>query len=188
MAKVKLINLTLREFFCLEDTSEYLFAFEHSPDFKKAVDHLSIGNVRQKPFGLVKDFQELYSGNVSTEQLIEQLMLFSGKSVDEILDAGILEFMQTRNYLKDAIASINEIEILKFGRDTTDEEKRAGIEKLGMYGVSIQIEKLCKGEIWRLKEVRELPYDTCFVWLAMWNDTAEFNEELQRIRMKKKPS
>ena len=188
MAKVKLINLTLREFFCLEDTSEYLFAFEHSPDFKKAVDHLSIGNVRQKPFGMVKDIQELYSGNVSTLQLIEQLILFSEKTEDELLNLGILEFIQSRNYLEQAIESISEIESLKFGREATDEEKRAGIDRMGLYGVEIQIERLCKGEIWNRDIIRALPYNRCFNWLAMWNDRAEFDEELQRIRSQKKPS
>lgn len=187
MAKAKFINIPLRDFFELEDSSEYFFAFEHSPNFKEAIDHLGIDNMRQKPFGIVKDLQELYSGNVSTAQLIEQLCLFSGRTEEQVLDMKILEFMQSRNYLEQSINRISEIESLKFGRESTDEEKRAGIDRLGMYGVSIQFEKLCRGEIWRREEVRATPYETCFLWLSMWNDRAEFEEELQRIRMKKKP-
>ena len=187
MAKAKFINIPLRDFFELEDSSEYFFAFEHSPNFKEAIDHLGIGNMRQKPFGIVKDLQELYSGNVSTAQLIEQLCLFSGKTEEQVLDMKILEFMQSRNYLEQSINRISEIESLKFGRGSTDEEKRVGIDRLGMYGIETQLDKLDHGMLWMTDEIRALPYERCFIRLAMWNDVNEFNEELQRIRMKKKP-
>ena len=187
MAKAKLINLPLKDFIQVADATEYFFAFEHSPNFKEAVDHLGIGSIRNKPFGMVKDLQELYSGNVSTDQLIEQLCIFSGKTIEEIYELGILEFMQSRNFLETELTNLSEIESIKFGRDASDEEKRAGIDRLGLYGVEIQIERLCKGELWRRDEIRATPYNRCFNWLAMWNDRAEFEEELQRIRSQKKP-
>ena len=183
---INFINITLRELALLEDRSEYYFAFQYSPTFKDPVDHLGIGELIRKPFGLIKDKQETLSRIDGTDEFVSLLAEFAGKTEEQIIDMGVLEFMQTKAYILDQLALIADMEKQTLSRVTTSEEEQAGIDGLAVFGVEIQIEQLCKGEIWQRDKVRATPYHVAFAWLSMWAKRSDYNERLQEIRMRKK--
>lgn len=184
MQNVKFVNISLRELSLLEDNSEYMFALQYSPTFQIPVDHLGIGEIMLKPFGLIKDTQESLSKFGSTDDFIGLLSQFSGKTEEEIIDSGLLEFMQSKAYLIEKLTELAEMEKQTLSRGTTTEEEQAGIDALAVFGVEIQIEQLCKGEIWQRDKVRATPYHVAFAWLSMWSKRSDFNERLQEIRMR----
>lgn len=185
MPSVKFANISLLQLSQLEDKDEYHFVFKHSPDFQKAVDHIGIGELHMKPFGMIKDAQESFSAEDTTDAILEYMSEFSGKSVDELLNVGVLEFFQSRNYMTEELAKITEVERITFSRGTTNEEEQAGIDELSKFGVELQIEQLCKGEIWQRDAIRATPYHIAFTWLAMWAARSDFQERLNEIRSKK---
>ncbi len=185
MPSVKFANISLLHLSQLEDKDEYYFVFKHSPDFQKAVDHIGIGELHMKPFGMIKDAQESFSAEDTTDAILEYMSEFSGKSVEELLNIGVLEFFQSRNYMTEELAKITEVERITFSRGTTIEEEQAGIDELSKFGVELQIEQLCKGEICRREEIRATPYHLAFSWLAMWAERSDFQERLNEIRSKK---
>lgn len=185
MPSVKFANISLLQLSQLEDKDEYHFVFRHSTDFQKSVDHIGIGELHMKPFGMIKDAQESFSAEDTTDAILEYMAEFSGKSVEELLNVGVLEFFQSRNYMTEELAKITEVERITFSRGTTNEEEQAGIDELSKFGVELQIEQLDQGMVWMTDAVRALPYYRCFTRLAMWAARSDFQERLNEIRSKK---
>jgi len=185
MPSVKFINISLLELSQLEDKDEYHFVFKYSPDFAKSFDHIGIGELHMKPFGVIKDAQESFSAEDTTDAILEYMALFSGKTIEELLRIGVLEFFQSRNYMTEEIGKINEVERMTFSRGTTNEEEQAGIGELSKFGVELQLDQLDHGMVWMTETVKALPYYQCFTKLAMWSARSDFHERLGDIMSKK---
>ena len=178
---MKLENIALKEFLQLDNVDEYHFAFKYASIFKEKVDHLGIGNLLIRSFGAVKDIQELYGTNFNVFDLVKGLTTLCEKTEQEIYDMGIVEFVQARNYFESELEKISNAEAVTFNRTPTDRELRAGIENMGIFGVELQLDSLCQGDITRRDKIRAEQYGKCFTWLAMWQARSDFQEEYNRI-------
>lgn len=176
---IQIENITLKDYFKLEDTSEYDFAMKYAFRFTEPNDKLNIGDIMQLSFGLIKDFQYDYSQGLTFDKMVSYICQAANKKTlsNEQLDI----ICQTANYFKSEIDKLNSYEGELLGYEPTGEEIEAGIEEFNQFGVFNQIDSLACGDITKHDEVRALPYSVCFTKLYKDKLSSEFQKRYNKI-------
>ncbi|MCK9281336.1 MAG: hypothetical protein M0P71_11990 [Melioribacteraceae bacterium] len=179
-------NITVKEFLELHDPElihQYEFFFKYSIVMNEAVDHFHIGDMTAKSFGLIKDLQfDISSGETGWIKLIEYVEKLINK---KCIDLDLTTFVQTWKYILSEIERITEIESIVLKYEATDEEIQAGIDKLGILGIYMQIRSLTKGDITKNDEVRSMRYDEAFTELVAQKMLSDYEKELIKIMSKR---
>jgi len=182
---IELDNITLREYFELEDRSEYDFAILYAKPFQEVYDTFGIGSLFNKPFGKVKEFQQAHAEGLTWEQLTDWIAEFSGKKLFRISSTGILEFMKGKNHLFKEIETINTVEAEKLGYTPKAEEREAGIDDAKEFGFYPQLLSIANGDGLRVKEAEELEYSYAFLYLSYSNWKSNYQTRLMELQNKK---
>jgi hypothetical protein len=177
---IELTSISVSQYLELEDKSEYAFAMKFAFRFREPVDEYGIGDIMERTFGWVKDFQyEIEQGLTFAKQidLISELKIIKaiGK---EPLD----KFMRFSSYLISEVQKIVEIESEKLAYEPSPEEVEAGMDRFDGLGVYLQIRSLTAGDVLKFEQVRALPYSLCFTELYTAKQQSDYQRELNRIK------
>lgn len=180
-------NITVKEFLELQDTElihQYEFFFKYSIVMNEAIDHFKIGDMTEQSFGLIKDLQfDISEGETGWIKLISYIEKIIHQKCG---DLDLTTFVQTWKYILSEIERISEIESIALKYEATDEEIQAGIDRLGVLGIYMQIRSLTKGDITKNEMVRNMKYSDAFVELVTQKMLSDYEKELVKIRSKSK--
>jgi len=180
---IELRNIKLKEYFELEDKSEYDFAIKYSFNFNKEVNIFEVDELMKQPFGLIKDMQ-YYLNELTWERLVEFIEKLSGIDSKKIGDTKLIDICQFKSWIVSEINKINLIEEQALSYDVTEEEKQAGIDELSMLGTHLQIRSLANDDLTKYEAIRSLPYELCFTELFTKKKLFEYQERLWKIKSK----
>ena len=182
---IQLEDITLRDYFNLEDKSEYDFAIKYSQFFTDALDLFSTGDFTELSFGLIKDLQYDISNGLTWIKLIEYIEKLTGKSAKVIAGYNLRAICRYRAYIESEINRINEIESELLSYTPTSEEKEAGIDEFNKFGSYGQLRKLATTFGKSPEEIRQWKYDLCLLELLYSKTNYDFQEKLYKIKSKK---
>jgi hypothetical protein len=168
----------------LDDGYVYTYSLKFGRYLNKPIDHFGIGDLREKTFGQVKDWQEMFAAGVDITDMPKALALFVTKPLKAIYFQPIVEVAQTFAFIVEQIKDITEVEGIALARRLTDEENTAGVERFEVYGVYPQLRSIATAFHVTINEVKAMPYNDCFVELCYQKDLAEYQLDYS----KKKPS
>lgn len=183
---IELKNITLEQYAALEDKSEYDFMMKWAFMFNKPVDHFNIGVFDEHPFGLVKDIQQDMVEGIKWDKMLDYISQLSKKSIKELQKTSLLELCQVKNYVVSEIQRLVEIEGQVLVYESTEEEKRAGIETFAVFGVYSQLLSLAGGDPIKIPDARKMKYVDAFVYLVYEKTKNDFERNLIAIRNKSK--
>ncbi len=179
---IELKNITFEQYIRLEDRSEYDFAMKYGYPFLKPEDVCSIGDFTQLEFGLIKDLQQDISQGLTWEKMLSYMVLLSGKDEIYFYSISLIRITRFRNYIVDEIRRIVEIENKILAYNPTEEEVRAGIDKLSVFGVYSQLRQLATTFHQPIEWARKLKYEDAFVELCYQKMSNDFERALIEIR------
>jgi len=183
---IELDDITLKEYFELEDKEAYDFAIKYSKElYNSPIDIFNAGDFTEMEFGLIKDLQYDFENGLTWMKLLEYISQISGKDIKQIVQFRLLSICRFRNYLTDEIKRINEIEIKLLGHDPSPEEVQAGISEFNKFGSYGQIRKLAMDDVTKIKEVKKIKYSTCLMELYYQKTANEFQEAYYNIKYPK---
>jgi hypothetical protein len=178
---IELKNITYKEFLESPEIAYYDFASRYGNQFNEPIDHFKLGDAMSWEFGTVKDIQYDLQTGLTWDQLIDYLCKISNKDIEVFKDSDFIDICQQKTYILSEINKINEVESIKLNYNAKADEINAGIDKLGIYGIYLQIRKLAKEDITKIKEVRKMKYQDCFIELCVIKDIDEYTERYNAI-------
>lgn len=179
---IELFDISLREYFELENIKEYNYAIRFAYSFNKSVDHFNIGDMMEKPFGLIKDLQFDIQNNLTWEQFVKYISMLSGLSEKEIAEKKLLTVCQTRAFILSEIENITKVEEISLSHDVDNDEQEAGIGLFDGLGIELQIRALTGGDITKKELIRQTKYQDCFVELVIQKRMSEYQTNLNIIK------
>lgn len=179
---MELKNITLGEYLAMDDQTEYDFYMKYSTALNTCRDHLHIGDMMQQPFGVIKDLQFDLVQGMNWTQVQEYMMKLSGRKCADISAMPLDKFCQTWKYVQDEIGKISEVESIALAYIATDEERRAGIEKLSDLGAYLQFRSVAQSLHMTIDQVRDMKYEDAFLELVAQKMLSDYDRELYRIR------
>lgn len=182
---IELENLTLKDYFELEDKSEFDFAIKYGYTFNKGIDVFEIGDITYLTFKQVKDLQDSYYNGINWMDILELINQVKGTPIKQLAKNNLVDMCQFKSYLVLEIERVNEIESLTLGHEPDSDQKEAGIEELSVLGVFWQYDELTNGDITKMETVEDLKYTNCFLKLVANKRAAEFKDRLFEIKTKK---
>lgn len=186
--KVKIVNITFKQYFNLEDRTAYDYALKYGK--LPPCDFLGLGSFLERPFGFVKDMQYLATSStgLTWSGFFEQLEKLLKISFDKLTDKSLFELYQTRLYCVEEIEKINKTESESLGHSPTPEESAAGLERFAEYKAFIQYDALAAGDLTRFEEIEKLPYSLCFTKLKLEADRDQYDRDYTTILKNKNRS
>ena len=176
---MEILNITYREYFDLEDKSEYDFAIRYS----EAKDYYNIGDFTELPFGLVKDLQFYLQQGFTFDQFIEHFEKITKLKVGE---AKVIELFGYHKYLQAEIQRIVDIENKLLSSDPTNEELRAGSENFEKFGSYPQFRSIMVELHLTEQQVYDMTYNKALTELLYQKETNDYQKKLNNILMDKK--
>ena len=177
---IKLNKITVKEYFDLEDKSEYDFAMKYAFIFNDAVDEYEIGDMQDLPFGKIKDLQYEFEQGISNNRLMEIASELSG--IKSFANEPLDKLWRFLNYLKESMLSIIENERKLLSHEPSDLEKRAGLTRFEGLGIGLQIRELAGNDITKREIVKQLPYSLCFLHLYEGKQISDFKQRISEIQ------
>jgi hypothetical protein len=175
---IELINISFKEYFYLDDRSEYDYAIRYAYKFNQGIDNFGFGDFMKLSFGLVKDLQYDLQNGLTWEQIIDYMILI--KNV-EYGGNTLLEMCQQRQYMVNEIERISKVEAIALSHESTDEEVRAGIEDFEPLGNYLQFRQLAITFSKSIDEVRAWPYELCFTELVAQKKLNDYEKRYTKI-------
>lgn len=182
---MKLPNIKFKDYIAMSDRTMYDYAIKHGITLNRSVDHLKIGDLKKKPFGFVKELQELFSTGDESNRLIEIMCVLGGITLSEFGNFTLVDAFQSISFIRKEIEEISFIESEMLSYTPTGEDLAAGIEDFAKYGSYTQVRALCQAWALQPREVEGIDYSTCFLELCYQADSARFDKrkmELQRAK------
>ena len=174
---IELHNLTVKEYFDLENKDEYNFAIKYAFEFTEPVNMLNLPDIDDIEFGIVKDIQACITDNSLT---IYKEIEFICKILNvESVGGYLLTYLcKSVNWLLNAVAEKLTIESKMLVGQPDNIDIEAGIEQtFDGLGILIQIDSLAGGDVTKYEQVRKLPYNVAFTKLYLNN---RYNEHERR--------
>jgi hypothetical protein len=170
-------NISLAQFVLLSETDRAeWYIYLATPEFKTPFDHLGIGEIDSKTFGLIKEAQTELFESVNVLDIIKWLSRFSEKTEDYLkTKIGIFEAYRTFEYLRTELIKLTENERDLLSEQPDGKMLAAGINEFEQFGVYLQLRKLTNGDITKIKEVESIEYNTCFLELYYQKVMNDFN-------------
>ena len=183
---IELEDITLREYFELEDKTKYDFAMKYTKSiFNEPLDLFNSGDFTELSFGLIKDLQFDLSQGLTWVKLIDYIEKISGKTAKQIAGYKLTVISRYRAYIESEINRINEIESELLSYQPTSDEQNAGIEDFNKFGSYGQQRKLATTFMKSPEEIRQWKYDLCLLELYYQKTNYDFQDRLFKIRNKK---
>lgn len=179
---LELQNIKFKEYLTLDNTYEYDYCAKFAYKFKERIDHFGIGDLMQKPFGDIKDFQYDLEHSLSWQQMTNYFTLFSGVSSKEIGDKLFIEICQAKSFLVSEMEQLIEIERIALASQLESDEEEADTGELRDFGIYLQLRKLAVTFNTTIYEIKKWPYEDCFTELVADKRIYEYNKRLSEIR------
>ena len=178
---IELDDITLKEYFELEDKTEYEFALKYA----KPLDVFNVGDFTEFEFGFIKELQQDMNEGLTWINLIEYLERLMKKDKKQIVNYKFWTIARFKSYIEAEIERITEIEneLLSYVPDAI--EVQAGIEAFNKFGYYGQLRKLAKEDVTKLKEIEKTKYSICLTELYYQKTSDEYQNEYNRIKYKK---
>lgn len=175
---MQLESINIGEYLHLDpDKKEaYDFAVKYSKQCEPK-DILNFGDIADKKFGEVKNFQTMVS---SKDFFVKFLTYFDTK----VIYLNVFDFFAFYNYFIKEVDRINLAES-SLAHKPTHEEEIAGIERFEKFGVGIQVDNLAMGQVWMYDTINNLPYKDCFFKLSYDKTSNDYQRDYQNILMRK---
>lgn len=181
---IELDNITLREYFELEDKTEYDFGIKYGFIFTQGKDFFNVGDFTNLTFKQVKDMQDYCQQGITWMQILDFVSEVKKIDVKEIARNKLVDICNFKSYIVSEIERINEIESIALGHTSSDDELEAGVKELSELGVFWQYDELTGGDITKKESVEKLPYSLCFLKLVANKRKSEFENKLFKIKNK----
>jgi hypothetical protein len=178
---IELESITLSQYFDLSNegkAKEYDFAMKFTFPFTDPVDEYKVGDLREQPFGLIKDMQYDIEQGISFTQLLEYIQTIT--KIKDLKDEPLDKLCRFIAYLKDGIEQILEVEQQTLAYEASDIEVSSGIDRFQGLGVYLQIRSLTGGDVTKYDAVRALPYHLCYTELYTSKQLKEFEQEQRK--------
>ena len=176
---MKLNSINIGEYLHLseEDKEEYDFALSYSVQ-AEARDVLSFGDITDKTFGEVKDWQQRFT---EPDVFVKFLTNYYPQSIN----FDVFTFFAAYRFIENEVIRISEVENKLLKHEPSPEEEAAGLERFSQLGVGIQIHSLAHNQTWMRETVRQLPYKEC-LWTLVYDKTcSDYQRDYQKILMNK---
>jgi hypothetical protein len=177
-------NIPFAEYLKLNETAQYIYTYSYKFGFlfNRAVNHLHIIPLLEQPFGAVKDYQQMFNESIDVSEIPRIIALFINLPLRELYQLGVVEVFQTFAFIREEMEVINNAEMKMLHREPTEKELKADSERFEIYGVYPQLRNLAGKDFMRIKEVREMPYNVCFLELCYQKDEAEFQQDYAKVK------
>lgn len=173
-------RIKVKEYLQLIDKSAYNFAINYAEEFHLNKDCLGIGDIGELTFELIKDFQsDLEDGSLTFEKQINYLKRILSEAV--INNSYLNDLCNTIIYLTSGIVKMLEIESEVLGGEPSPEEEAAGLNRFELLGTYLQYRQLADNDITKIKEIKKMTYNECFLELYTRKQESDFQRDLQRI-------
>lgn len=179
---IELDDLTLREYFEIEDKTEWDFVLKYI----EARDVFKAGDFTELSFGLIKEIQEAINNGMIWDKLINFIARILKKKERVIGTYKLLDIGRFKSYMISEIERINAIEEQLLGHTPTAEEKQAGIEEFKKFGFYGQIRTLAKHDVTKIDEVENMVYSIGLTELAYQKTESDFKKAYHDILYPKK--
>jgi hypothetical protein len=174
-------DITLKEYFELEDRSEYDFVMKYSQRFNEPTDIFGMGELTNRSFGFVKDLQYTFSEGVEWKELINFVEVLTGETQRKLIEYRFIDWCKFMAFMVESLGTISKLEE-HLVYQTTGADEDAGISNLNKFGVFIQIDTLAKGDIRLYEQIRGLKYDLCFTKLLMDKEIQEYINNRSKVK------
>jgi hypothetical protein len=164
------------------DGYQYIYAIKFGKFLNNPVDHLAIGELRQRTFGEVKDWQSMHEGGLVLRDYPVALSIFFDKPLPELYALGVVEVCQTVAYLCEQIRNICAVEREALVRKPTIKEVKAGLDRFNRYGSWPQLYSIATTFGKSIQEVRRWSYNECFVILCYQKDYSEYQTDFLKVK------
>lgn len=173
---IELDRITLKKYFEISDIERerYDFAMKFAIQFTRPEDTLSVGDVSDLPFGLVKEYMHDLS-NMTFVKQIEYLERIRKIDYGNVL---IDVFTRALNYLNIEILKLVELEGKTLVSNASAKEIAAS-ESLSDLGYYIQLRELANYDITKIESVKKMSYSTCYLELLARQRISEFEKKLK---------
>lgn len=160
-----------------EERESYDFAIKYSEQ-AEARDILAFGDLTDKTFGEVKDWQQRFS-----EQ--DVFVKFLTNYYPESVGFDVFKFFAAFRFVEGEVLRVAEIEAKLLHHEPSIEEEAAGLERFAKLGVGIQIDSLAKGQVWMYETVRQMPYKECLFKMVLDKTNNDYQNEFQKVLLNK---
>jgi hypothetical protein len=171
-------NIKYKDYFTLEDRSEYDFAIKYC----KAEDVFNVGDFIELPFGIVKDMQYHVTNGLTFETFIEY---FTKLTKVDVKDVYLFDLFKFHKHVISELEKIYDIENRSLSSEPTDLELRAGIENFSKYGYYSQFRQIMITFGISEQQVYDMPYNKVFMELLYQKDLNDFHSRYSKISMSK---
>jgi hypothetical protein len=183
---IELEDITLKEYFELEEKENYDFAIKYSKSvFNKPLDIFKIGDMTELSFGLIKDLQYDIEQGLSWMKFLDYLEEITGIDVKKIVNYKLTAICRVRSYILKEIERINEIENELLAYYPDSDEKNAGIDEFNKFGNYGQLRKLANEDVTKLDEVKKIKYSIGLMELYYQRVESDYQLRLMKIKSKK---
>ena len=176
---MKLKSINIGEYLHLseDDKEAYDFALNYSLQ-AEARDLLSFGDITNKLFGEVKDWQQRFT---ESDVFVKFLTIYYPDSIK----LNVFDFFAAYRFIENEVIRISEIETKLLKHEPSPEEEAAGLERFAQLGVGIQIDSLAKGQVWMYETIRALPYKECLFKMVLDKTNNDYQRDYQKVLMNK---
>lgn len=180
---MELENITFGQYLALPDPDreQYDFFMMYSTVLNNPTDTMAIGDMTERSFGLVKDMQYDLSQGMTWTAVTEYIIKLTSKSYADIAGMPLDQFCQGWKYIQGEIERITEIEAITLAYTPTDDEVRAGIDRLAPLGMYLQFRSIAKSLGYSIDQVKAMRYDEAFLELTTQKLLSEYETEIARI-------
>lgn len=175
---IELKNITVKEYFELEDTSKYDFAMKYAIRFTDPVDEFKLEDFFEQKCGLVKDFQYDYERGLSFAQSFDYACKFSQKELhNEKLDV-VCRFIR---YLIEQLINIIKVEREVLSHDANEDEERAGLERFENIGIYLQLRSVAITFNTTPQHIKEWTYSELLAEMFTAKQVSDYQREYNKI-------
>ena len=175
---MKLRNISIAEYIALDDSTEYDFAIKYALE-AQAKDVMRFGDMTTKPFGLVKDYQYIFSKPNSLSKFVTK---YGAKKLQGL---SVFKFFAFFRYMVEQVERINKIENVLLSHTPGDDEVAAGLDRFNKFSSILQLDSLANGSLLDYSKIRALPYEDCLTKLALDKERNDYQKDYQNIMSRK---
>lgn len=171
------IDTTYREFIKLNEEDRFGYTFQITYGNFEKKDYFSNTPLEKRTFGEIKRLME--SAQESEYAFINEILTINDYSLDNILDRPAYEFLKTVEYIADKIVDFVEMENTQLVPQVQGKDYSSQLEQVDFSMFTdeyIQLRELSNEDITKIEQIRNLPYEQCFVELLYRTKQADFEK------------
>lgn len=171
------INTTYEQFLKLNEEDKFGYTFQVTYGKFEKRDYFSETPLEQRSFRTVKTLMSAAADNEFA--LVNEIFKIEDYSLDKVLKRPAYEFLKTLEFICEKIVAFAEMENTQLVPQVQGKDYSAQLEQVDFSVFDeefIQTYSLANGDVTKFEEVRNTPYETCFVTLLYQQKTSDFEK------------